>query len=94
MLRLSCTASFQASVASNDNGNHDRLCCVLPTGPQMEYFRLAWAETLLPGCLGGGWRLALAYLAWCPTHGAAAAEALMEALPVGGGAIQASHRHI
>ncbi len=51
----------------------------------MEYFHLAWAETLLPGCLGGGWRLALAYLAWCPTHGAAAAEALMEALPVGGG---------
>ncbi|KAG2451597.1 hypothetical protein HYH02_004192 [Chlamydomonas schloesseri] len=49
----------------------------------MEYFRLAWAESLLPvGVLGGGWALALGYLAWCPTHGAAAAEALMEALPV------------
>lgn len=51
----------------------------------MEYFRLAWAESLLPvGVLGGGWALALGYLAWCPTHGAAAAEALMEALPVRG----------
>ncbi|KAG2489150.1 hypothetical protein HYH03_012376 [Edaphochlamys debaryana] len=49
---------------------------------QMEYFRLAWAESLLPGLRGGGWALALAYLAWCPQHGAAAAEALMEAMPV------------
>ncbi|GIL76690.1 hypothetical protein Vretifemale_6209 [Volvox reticuliferus] len=49
---------------------------------QMEYFRLAWAESLLPGCLGGGWQLALQYLAWCPQHGEAAAEALLEALPV------------
>ncbi|GLI65398.1 hypothetical protein VaNZ11_008954 [Volvox africanus] len=49
---------------------------------QMEYFRLIWAESLLPGCLGGGWQLALQYLAWCPQHGAAAAEALLEALPV------------
>eukprot|EP00198_Chlamydomonas_reinhardtii_P004882 XP_001694218.1 predicted protein [Chlamydomonas reinhardtii] len=40
-------------------------------------------QSLLPvGVLGGGWALALGYLAWCPTHGAAAAEALMEALPV------------
>ncbi len=54
----------------------------------MEYFRLAWAESLLPvGVLGGGWALALGYLAWCPTHGAAAAEALMEALPVRRGGV-------
>ncbi|GFR51571.1 hypothetical protein Agub_g13909, partial [Astrephomene gubernaculifera] len=49
---------------------------------QMEYWRLGWAETLLPGCLGGGWQLALHYLAFCPQHGAAAAEALLEAMPV------------
>ncbi len=28
------------------------------------------------------WRLALSYLAHCPQHGRAAAEALLEALPV------------
>ncbi|EFJ44604.1 hypothetical protein VOLCADRAFT_95258 [Volvox carteri f. nagariensis] len=49
---------------------------------QMEYFRLAWADSLLPNCMSGGWQLVLQYLAWCPQHGAAAVEALMEALPV------------
>ncbi len=53
-----------------------------PRPPQLEYFRLAWAEVLLAG---GGAAQALAYLAWCPAHGAAAAEALAEALPVSRG---------
>lgn len=54
--------------------------------PQAEYWRLLFAETLMPGgALGGSgsWKLALAYLAWCPVHGADAAEVVLEGLPVG-----------
>jgi len=29
-------------------------------------------------------KLAVSYLSWCPTHGADAAEILLESLPVGG----------
>lgn len=45
-----------------------------------------FAETLMPGSCNSSsssWALALAYLAWCPMHGADAAEVLLEALPVG-----------
>ena len=47
---------------------------------QAEYWRLLFAETLM--FQRSTWALAVDYLAWCPTHGADAAEALLEALPV------------
>ncbi len=53
---------------------------------QVEYFRLILAEGLMPSSWSGpdsaAWRLALAYLAQCPVQGRAAAETLLDALPV------------
>ena len=47
---------------------------------QVEYWRLLFAEML--ACQPSTAKLAISYLAWCPTHGADAAEILLESLPV------------
>eukprot|EP00798_Chlamydomonas_sp_ICE-L_P023077 gene23077-30269_t len=59
-------------------------------GDQVEYWRLLFAETLMSH--PSTWKLALDYLAWCPLHGADAAESFLEALPYGSENTQLVHR--
>lgn len=57
------------------------MCCSLNLYClQAELYRLVWADALLAhqGC----WRLALEYFAWCPVHGAAAAQLAVTSLNV------------
>ncbi len=50
-------------------------------GDQVEYWRLMFAEML--ACQPSTAKLALSYLALCPTYGADAAETLLESMPLG-----------
>ncbi|KAG1660588.1 hypothetical protein FOA52_003019 [Chlamydomonas sp. UWO 241] len=50
-------------------------------GDQVEYWRLLFAEML--AATPSTTKLAVRYLSWCPTYGADAAEALLEAQPLG-----------
>jgi nuclear pore complex protein Nup85 len=52
-------------------------------GDQSEHFMLHYVETL--AAHASTWQLAAEYLAWCPTHGAALLEALLEKSPVSHG---------
>jgi nuclear pore complex protein Nup85 len=49
-------------------------------GDQSEGFMLHYVETL--AAHAATWQLAAEYLAWCPTHGGALLEALLEKSPV------------
>jgi nuclear pore complex protein Nup85 len=48
--------------------------------PQVEHYRLDYAMSLMP--YRATWRLATQYLAWCPSHGAAALKLLLDRLPI------------
>jgi len=47
---------------------------------QVEHYRLDYAMSLMP--YRATWRLATQYLAWCPSHGAAALKLLLDRLPI------------
>lgn len=52
-------------------------------GDQVEFYTLEAAAALMPHPTT--WPLAAAYLAWCPTHGQAALQAMLRRLPLQAG---------